>query len=85
MSRSAMLSRSGNGSPFGKRTREVRSAVSERTGEALEQLWRAAGYGSESEYVAIVLDIHCFGQEEVARLHANRVLAVARKRKVNAK
>ena len=71
------FSRSGNSSAFGKRTQAVRSLIPAVTKDALERLWRALGYPSESEFLAELIEIRVHGVEHVESLRRARVRAVA--------
>ena len=71
------MSRSTKPSPFGKRTHEVRTRVSEATAVVLDEKWHSLGYVTEAEYLAELIEIAVHGLEHVLRLQQERLYAIA--------
>ncbi|SOD15977.1 hypothetical protein [Nitrosomonas ureae] len=67
-------------SMFGKCTEEVKTRVSYATKEALQRLAHDAQM-SESEYLRTILMIHVHGEEDVHRLHQERINKVVNRGK----
>lgn len=67
-------------SMFGKCTEEVKTRVSFGTKKAISELAHNAQM-SESEYIRTTLMIHVHGEEDVHRLHQERINKVANRGK----
>lgn len=70
------LSRNGVSSPLGKRTEEIRAKVTAEIKDALLVACRDVGM-SESEFLSVLLEVRFGGIDHAAKLHADRIKAVA--------
>lgn len=70
------LSRNGTSSPLGKRSEEVRAKVTAEIKDALARACREVGM-SESEFLSVLLEVRFGGIDHAAKLHADRIKAVA--------
>lgn len=71
------MSRSTRPSPFGKRTHEVRTRISEETSLVLAEKWRSLGYKTEAEFLAELIEVTTHGLPQVRRLQEERLCAIA--------
>mgnify|MGYP001581131590 CR=1 FL=1 len=72
------FSRTGRSSVFGKRTVSLSTKVTEDTAAEIRKIAREAGM-TDSEFIAEVLDVRAFGQEELRRLLLERLSVVSGK------
>lgn len=71
------FSRSTRPSPFGKRTKDVRTKLAESTKLVLEQTWRELGYMTEADFLAELIELRVHGVEHVQKIHTDRLNAIA--------
>lgn len=71
------FSRSTRPSPFGKRTRDVRTKLADHTKIALENLWRDLGYMTEADFLAELIELRVHGVEHVAKIHTDQLNRIA--------
>lgn len=69
------FARSGNSSPYGKRSEPVKALVAYEVKAELGRRVAVGGFSSESELVAILLEGALFGVDHAAKVQSERVYA----------